>query len=233
MNYTLSTPGEIEEKIMSPLKALVNAADQQGIPIELSKQIVKIFNENYPWNKSLDPLWAGYIRDWHALITSKILKKTNLIDAEEAIGNASDLCKEITDDQICRLYSDFLNIFLSKKMPGGISEEGIISDHCCLAAAKKFSCISITTATDFKKIKFPWLIIYDNLLPTDGDHPFVPPVNWRKSKIPARGTSHGFLDAKGVEWVWDTLHKDHWDVQDGSPYKNVTPEGKILPRKNT
>lgn len=43
----------------------------------------------------------------------------------------------------------------------------------------------------------------------------------------AKNGKQGFIDAAGNVWVWDMLHKDHWDVQhkDGT-YTNVKPDGE-------
>ncbi len=60
-----------------------------------------------------------------------------------------------------------------------------------------------------------------------GSHIYVPPKGAKGD--PAKAWDKelgGFRDANGNVWVWDTLHKDHWDVQlrDGS-HINIFPDG--------
>jgi len=46
---------------------------------------------------------------------------------------------------------------------------------------------------------------------------------WGKNRF---GTE-GWIDAKGNVWVWDTLHKDHWDVEHPDrSHTNVWPDGR-------
>lgn len=227
MGYKFSAPEEIGEKIIYPLRIIAGAAIDRCLPIQISKQIVELSREKYPWNLSEDPKWRGYLLEWNMVLVP-ILNKSDLIDSSSKTATIRTLCEKIDDERILGLYEEFLKLFSSNKMPRGISEEGIISDRCCLAAAENYKCVPIFSAADLDLVKFPWLRLYDKRLPPIGDYPFVPPADWKKLGIPPKGKSHGYLDAKNVEWVWDNLHKNHWDVQDGSPYKNVTPEGKIL-----
>ena len=46
---------------------------------------------------------------------------------------------------------------------------------------------------------------------------------WGKNRF---GTE-GWIDAQGNVWVWDTLHKDHWDVEHPDrSHTNVWPDGR-------
>ncbi len=60
-----------------------------------------------------------------------------------------------------------------------------------------------------------------------GPHIYVPPK--RAKGDPARAWDaelRGFKDINDNVWVWDTLHKDHWDVQlKGGSHINVFPDG--------
>jgi RHS repeat-associated protein len=61
-----------------------------------------------------------------------------------------------------------------------------------------------------------------------GPYIYIPPKSARGNPANAWDkVKNGFRDASGNIWVWDRLHKDHWDVQhpDGS-YDNVWPDGR-------
>ncbi len=73
--------------------------------------------------------------------------------------------------------------------------------------------------------------VHVNDLPTAGNakgpYIYVPPKGAKGDPNKAWDKEMGgFRDANGDVWVWDTLHKDHWDVQlpDGS-HINVNPDG--------
>jgi len=57
---------------------------------------------------------------------------------------------------------------------------------------------------------------------------------WRRGNIfptgRVSGGRSGPIDRDGFIWLWDQLHKNHWDVQlsDGSKHRNVSPDGEIL-----
>jgi hypothetical protein len=113
-------------------------------------------------------------------------------------------------------------------MPNSESEEGIFASLSCGNGMSFSGCFILLNSEDMNKIKYPWLRIYNKPLPPTGEYKFIPPITWKQNASPVRGINHGYLDVNGHEWIWDMLHQNHWDVQDGTPYKNVTPDGRIL-----
>lgn len=228
INYTNSTPKEIEKNIIFPLYKIIKKCIEEKINIIMSSDILKMFQNSYPWNLVSDPSWKGYILTWHLLITQNIINRCEILNVENNIKCEDKACSVISKN-VNDLFVSFLNLFLTKKMPNNMSDEGVITSSLCGSGLQSYGCCLIKTENDVEKVKYPWLRVYNKPLPPAGEYPFVPPSSWRKHSHPKRGINHGFLDNNGNEWQWDRFHKnDHWDVQDGTPYKNVSTTGKIL-----
>lgn len=224
--YNLNDPKLIEREFIAPLVDFLDKAHYNNIQIFFYNKVLDHVIHTYPWDKMSDPSWKGYLIDWNTLIQQKILKRCCIVNS--AIQINSNYCCPFLLSPIDSLFHQFLGWFLTKNMPGNDSEEGVFSGAQCKDHYFSLGCYALNDPHKLNFIKYPWLRIYDHNLPTGGEYFFVPPLDWRSSSCQRKGTAYGYLDSRGVEWVWDKLHKDHWDVQDGSPYKNVSPDGSIL-----
>jgi hypothetical protein len=85
----------------------------------------------------------------------------------------------------------------------------------------------------------PWV---KKKLPKKGEYPYEPHEPW-DGKIfpPGKNRKDGFLDKKEREWVFDRLHKNHWDVQCPKQGKDLyfevgmwgsEKEGQLFPGSN-
>ncbi len=232
VNYAYDNPLEIEQKIIKPLLDCLTQAQNLGIELVLATEILRYYEESYPWNKMSDPKWTGYIRDWHLLITTH-LHKANFVSVNDVHLSKENRNCAIISTKIKQLFNQFLSVFGSAKMPNKNHDEAIfIADQCHYPSTfQRYYLFQVPDHLD--KVEYPWLRIYKKPLPPKGDFPFIPPNDWRKYTAPKRSISHAYVDKQGNEWKWDQLHNNHWDVQfpNAKSYKNVTPNGRILSKK--
>jgi len=228
INTELS-PDIIERDYINPISNFLDQLDNHNIDLYLSADIMSLIFDQFPWNLYQDSNWKGYLNIWQSLLFSKINKKCkNLIGTLNADDSLNISCQK-NSNEVNVLFSKFLNTFKNNKLLiSGNFEEGIYIQNYCDSKSPFFN---ISQLDQLIQIEFPWLQVYDELLPPNGDYSFIPPSNWRKLTI-IRGNQNGFIDIDKNEWCWDMLHKDHWDVQlaNGS-HKNVGPCGKILSKK--
>jgi hypothetical protein len=196
------------------------------IDVYVSAEILSYLNQNYPWILMDDPAWKGYILSWYTLIQQKISKIAKIVSSPVNCNKNS--CSGVSLN-VSHLFSSFLSSFATLNMPNNMAEEGVISICKCDVEISHPHLFYVKIPSDLNFVEYPWLRIYDKELPPSGNYHFTPPRNWRTQPRPSRGRNFGYLDDNGVEWCWDTLHKNHWDVQDGSPYTNVSPDGRVLP----
>jgi len=229
IEYTLTTPKEIYIEIIKPLYDCLNECKSKEIQVVLSKEILLAFHSSYPWDQTSDPIWAGHLRDWYHLISPGILK-ADIINVDSSVIGITSNCS-LLQPPIINMFARFLTVFGSNTMHGGLNEEGIfLSQNCSFPIQLQNFCYVIHI-NDIAKVMHPWLRVYNQRLPYEGDYPFVPPANWRNSSSPIKGSLRGYLDHSGSSWEWDRMHGNHWDVQHSNTrddYTNVSPEGRIL-----
>ncbi|MFM5554268.1 hypothetical protein ACET6R_08815 [Aeromonas veronii] len=230
-DYKLSSPADVEKDIIKPLIQCLKLADEHNIPLVLSKEILILHRQNYPWNLSADPIWAKYLATWNGFITS-YLTKVKIMQVDNFTPNHTYSCSHLSSNTITA-FSKFIEVFGSGKMHGGSHEEGIFISASCNYNTQLDKYHSFSKIDDIVLIKFPWLRIYDRRLPYMGDFPYIPNENWRNFPIPIRSSIPpcGYLDKYGNSWQWDRLHNNHWDVQhppQKGGYTNVSPDGKVI-----
>lgn len=76
----------------------------------------------------------------------------------------------------------------------------------------------------------PWVAAR---LPKGGARPYKPRQPWRAGqRFPWHAGQQGYIDENGRIWVWDKLHKNHWDVQYDprrlGDYDRVDRDGALL-----
>lgn len=135
------------------------------------------------------------------------------------------------------LFHDWLYNWKNGYRHKGCYVKGIGANiyHNTVASQLRNSCICsefqiIVDDTEWKYIKYPWLLLYDSKLPVEGDFPFQPHNNWMNLNQAPKGSSFGYLDRSGNQWCWDNKHQGHWDVQiiRSLCHKRVNPEGQIF-----
>lgn len=241
MNYKYDNPNDIEREILSYLTVFLLKLKEFNIRLVLSRKLYSKILETFPWDKGQDNLWIGFIRDWQIQILPH-LSKAELISHEQNEGLVLDEGCQDLSNEIKYIFENFLEVFAGKTIDKQLSEEGVFCNESCGYRDNYKSFLIVNqNLNNFKILLYPWLRIYpkNSLLPVDGEYKFIPPTNWRSSLVPLKNSRepYGFLDEEGKVWQWDTLHKDHWDVQlsnEGScrgEYLNITPEGKLLERR--
>ncbi|AKB05077.1 polymorphic toxin type 17 domain-containing protein [Vibrio cholerae] len=223
------TPTYIETNYIAPLIANVQEAKKQQIDICLSSELVELYNNSFPWDKMADSSWTGYLIDWSNGIRSELLSYAKISSVPKtSTGNV--ICN-LLSIQVNELFEALLLKLGSGGMPSGMHPEGVISTQNCGSTGILSLFQLVQSKSDFEKVSFPWLRIYNQPLPTCGAFPFVPPKNWALSTSPIRGnrfSNNGYVDHVGNEWEWDKLHKDHWNVQHSAKtndYTNVNVDG--------
>lgn len=237
MNYKYDNPLDIEKNILSVLTLFLLKIKECNFKLVLSRSLYEKILETFPWHKGDDDKWKGFILNWQAQVLP-YLNRAELIshnnNGELIIG---ECCGDV-NEEINYIFENFLKVFAEKGIARQLSEEGIFCAESCGYEDDYRSFLIVNQKTNnFETLSHPWLRIYKNAkkLPTKGEYPFVPPDNWRASLDPLRSSNHpyGYIDNKGKMWVWDDLHKTHWDVQNNQEtvrgnYLNVSPEGKVL-----
>jgi len=217
---------DIEEEVFTPLLKILEKCLRHNINVYYSLDTMEHIDNNFPWNLSNDIQWKGFIRDWYTYIVTHLSKYGYILDGPiKHRGYKRCLNLDLTVDS---LFENELNRFLDKKNAAGIIVKGVVARSACKS---KLSCndfMVVLTPDDLRMVKYPWLRVIDKRLPVNGDHPFIPPVDWSKYKAPKRGNNNGYLDNSNQEWIWDKLHKDHWDLQinGGKSHINVLTNGK-------
>ncbi|MEZ8844279.1 polymorphic toxin type 17 domain-containing protein [Vibrio splendidus] len=229
VDYPLNNPQDIENTIIQPLVELLSLAEDNNVSIYLSTEIMALFQDRYPWHKMDDDLWTGYLRNWHLLITQKLARNSQFLAGSSPYS--TDHCNAISAD-INSMFQTFLSAFAISNMPNGLKKEAIITNDKCGDTPTPYQGLfRLDKPVKFMFVLAPWLRLYKKPLPYRGQFPFVPPQGWENMAILPKGPQHGFVDNGGNEWVWDLLHKNHWDVQHPAPnrgYSNICPEGKRL-----
>ncbi len=233
MDYTLTSPEDIAREIISPLHELFTGLDaREGVTLCMSNEILLRFRSTYPWQLMSDRRWKGHLIEWHTLITQNIVDRCLIIEPKNSQIASATCCTSLTQE-VDDLFKRFLNFWCSTKLPNGSYEEGVFVSESNCASSSSFFVIYSSLDLDF--LEYPWLQIYERFLlqhqslPPEGDYPFAPPRDWRNFSHPQKGLQNGFLDKDGNEWVWDRLHNNHWDVQEGGgSYTNVGIDGSIL-----
>lgn len=222
----------IEKYYISPLIACVTEAIRLNIYICLSKELIELYNNGFPWNRMSDNSWKGYLLDWDSSIRSTLISNAKISSVPAVQISNGNICTTLST-QVNALFEALLIKLGSGGMPSNLNPEGVISKPLCGSNSLLSSFKRIELPADFEQVLHPWLRIYEQPLPPIGEYPFIPPSNWIRSSIPARRSNYsnnGYLDHQGNEWEWDRLHNNHWDVQHSNntdDYTNVNTDGSI------
>lgn len=225
--YGIQNPDDIEELIIHPLKSILSKAQSLNVPVVFSSHILDLMLEAFPWDRISDPEWSGYLRDWNQVIMQHIAKRCELVEHGLHTQHQKIICTQLTQE-INDIFVSFLDTFIVNRFAVNLYSEGIVSSTACGAGITYKKIHSVKCEDDIYPVIYPWLRTHDKRLPYMGQFPFEPVRNWMTLATPPRGVNNGYIDIRGNEWVWDTLHKDHWDVQMRNTYENVTPDGRIL-----
>lgn len=226
-------PEYIEKTFIDPLRNFISEVIKLQIELHLPTIIVQNIISDFPWNKANDNLWKQYLFDWQQIIWSDLEKcLVNIaIESTQQDFKEPHRCGEITCE-LNTIWQNFLSSFGSLPKVRGTFREGLHKFGNCSKKSKCHEFYFVTNLTDLIFVKYPWLLRYDIRLPTAGQKPFQPPVDWDTRRTIKGKNYHGFVDVNGYEWVWDLLHNDHWDVQFGNcKYLKVSPTGKLLLEK--
>lgn len=133
---------------------------------------------------------------------------------------------DIKQNTNCCIHSDISNRWLGfiiawKK--NSSMKKGIYPAKKC--SFSEIECIKVVHDTlDWKLIAYPWLKKTSINLPVGGDTPYIPPQDWKRMNLKCRvnikgENRYGYIDINDSIWVWDRMHNDHWDVQQGKKHK--------------
>ncbi|MGL5423917.1 hypothetical protein [Serratia sp. JSRIV004] len=224
------TPEVIEKYFIEPLVNFLENAFNNELTVCVSQTLMTEFENTHPWRLMNDPIWKKWINDWYSLL-KPLLSRAEILKHPILDGEGLTRCDELPA-HINKIFDDFLDAIATHTLPNNANEEAIFIPTPWCANFNEF--ITIDSPEQIKFAKFTWYKIYPSNLPCQGEFPFVPPEAWRRSIIPRKGNapSHGYIDSARREWIWDLLHKNHWDVQNPGGgrdnYTNVSPEGKVL-----
>lgn len=237
MDFKYDNPADIENNILSVLTLFLLKVKEHNLKLVLSKSLYEKILETFPWDKGYDNQWKGFILDWQAQILP-YLNRAELISHEFNDELVVGECCVDVNEEIKSIFESFLELFAGKGVARQLSEEAIFcSESCGYEDDYKSFLIVNQNFNNLETLLHPWLRIYKNVnkFPTEGQYTFVPPDNWRASLNPLRSSNdpYGYIDNKGKMWVWDDMHKTHWDVQDSQEtvrgkYLNISPEGNLL-----
>lgn len=222
------TPFEFEERFILPVQRHLQECRNLNIRFVMSKAVLAAIMEKCPWNLCQDPVWRGWITEWTTAVSAE-LERQSVSHVPETIDGIHGVCPLFPDQELWKRWCAFLEFwgegiaFRERWIKGiAVSE---CNPHCqATATCGRFH---LVPPTNWRAIRFPWLLRYDANLPVAGPFPFVPPEDWRNAAL--HGAQHGYLDRNGNEWCWDRLHNDHWDVQlRNGGYRNVSADGRIL-----
>ncbi|MDT8701740.1 hypothetical protein [Kluyvera ascorbata] len=228
MDVPESTIEDIDDYIVSHFLNFMSVIDFEKLAVIFSNELMTRFQDHYPWGRSDDDEWGPYVSQWYGLIMSK-MSKIDLVDHEIMECEPKHNCNAISQ-ATKKIFNSFLEAIATHTLPEGCNEEAIFSpiDDC----NSRNDFIAIRDFDDLKPAEYTWYKFYPRELPCEGESPFVPPADWRIHSQPKKGVGHGFIDINNREWRRDTLHRNHWDVQDARQgrgrYNNVNDDGNIL-----
>lgn len=232
------TPDEIEKYQIKFLDLHLTLCDKYKIRLCFSTKLFDIICSCFPWNLKNDPAWKQYILLWESVVFGPIQKKAIFSNVAEDHSERSEYtynCQIKDLGDIMSALSDWMHAWLGEEWFRSKVLRGLISDssRCSENEGNNALCdyyIKIRFAKDYELLLFPWKHLYPHDLPHAGDFPFVPPENWMVCGKAAKGENFGYIDREGNEWMWDKMHKDHWDVQFPSGgYIRITNDGRRLP----
>ncbi len=232
------TPEKFEANQITLLISHLNTCAEFKITLEMSKKIFEYIRYCYPWHKMGDAKWKQYLLSWWTAVFVPLERSTIFSDLTDVQNQENPLmnCSISKIQEINVHWSKWLLSWRNGHQYRGQFDKGIGSDSECSALDSqtggqepccKFHIIS--DCSQWKCIRYPWLLMYDSRLPTEGVIPFVPVRNWDILPQAKRGNQYGYLDIENNEWQWDNTHNDHWDVQMSSGgFKRITPDGKDI-----
>lgn len=223
-----------EKNFIAPLLEIIESCESDEIDVKLSANILDSITQRAPWTECTDPIILAYLDSWYNAIVQPLYRFATI--TTDNIPSSHD-CHILSDTAINNHFKNLLNkLSLStKRTITGVNHLGIHVKNSC---AENMECTCNIFLKDHQSLRYmrtPWYLAYPENLPDGGEYPFKPPKNWETSNAAKKGgeKGNGYIDESGHSWEWDSLHKDHWDVQRGGTnnYTNVSPTGKILSNK--
>lgn len=225
-----TSPEVIEKFFIRPLVDFLKSAFDNELSVCVSQKIMTEFENTHPWRLMRDPHWEKWISDWYSIL-KPLLSKAEILKHSVSEEEGTNRCDGLST-HINNIFNNFLDVIATHTLPDDFNEEAIYTPTPWCANYNDF--ITINSIEQIKFAKYTWYKIYPSTLPCQGEFPFVPPVIWKRSTVPNRGNApgYGYMDSNRREWIWDTLHDNHWDVQNPGGgrgnYTNVSPEGRVL-----
>ena len=223
----------INEKLLDFAREFIDYCKKYEINVSFSKDTMSKVYERYPWHFMQDKRIKQYVTHWQNAVLGPLQKICTFEDVENELDDDDSTCSVINDFDLCLSWENWLESYSDGTQINGVYIKGIAATNTCFHNDTRSNrCENFTLTFDengWNKIRFPIYHKYPNSLPTEGEHPFVPPENWENMVI-QKGPNHGYLDRDGNEWKWDLFHRNHWDVTDPQTNRhiNVTPDGRIL-----
>jgi hypothetical protein len=234
-------PTCINKKFLEVVKEHIDTCTKFRIQLELSKDVWSRVLELFPWSAYKDGADATMRQRaafWRQAVLAPLQRNCDMVECTRPTASRSSrsfACLVSGDTSLVAAWDTWLRAWSAgtNKVRSRF-EKGIATpqqESCPTGGAHICGdFILVNDAKGWRRVLFPWYLIYPEDLPCEGDLPFAPPPNWRTGRI-KRGPGNGYLDASGNEWVPDKLHRDHWDVQlrHKRGYIRVSADGRTLP----
>lgn len=233
------TPEVFDKQYMAVAAEHIKECKSLDLHLEICSQVLESVWKSLPWQNLDDQAWKQYVLGWITGVISD-LERGSISYVLPADDNEQDgdtvTCAG--NQQVCkqRLFAKWLEHWRNGHKYKGRYVKGIGTNANCNIANPSISnsCLcsefhTVVQYIEWKCLKYPWLLLYDERLPVGGEFPFRPQNNWMTLSSAPKGHQHGFLDKSSNEWCWDTLHGGHWDVQlSTSGYVRVNQDGQIF-----
>jgi len=232
-----STPTKrIDRNMLQAAQNHIDTAKSYGLKLEMSRQLFDDLLNRFPWRLIRDPQWKQHVFLWQQAVLTPLRKCCTLHEVPQTkqVPCASYQCSLSSIHSLLARWAEWLFYWDAGSNFANYQHRNIgVPQSCDNAIHPSADCARHYRAhgkEDWRPARFPWMKMYSSKLPPDGDFPFEPDPRWRRSGSPMRGSNGGYLDRKRNEWIWDSTHNNHWDVQlsGGSGYARVTPDGQIL-----
>jgi len=216
------------------LKLHTEMIKTHGLSLVICDDLLKGIKSLYPWRLTNDAAWHNVLSDLHQSIYPKLTRSAIFVDINDS--NIYDVCDHLDCDEILQIFNKLLaciaqNYKISERLPCGIATFDACAGgkpNCSSFSIIKSNCLLI-----WKQIKFPWLVHYHPLLPTEGENTFIPPKDWYNNRRTISPDNQYFQDIQGNRWKFDKDKKTHFDVTFAPKYKDfihIYLDGRIKPK---
>jgi hypothetical protein len=228
------TPEVFDKQYMSVAAGHIKECKSLELHLEICSQVLDSVLDSFPWQNVGDPEWKQYIFDWIKGVISELERVSTVYTFTADDEQNEDTVPCALNQQVCKqgLFMKWLEHWASGYKCKGRYIKGIGTNVNCRINFPVPSCLCgefyiFAQYTEWRYLKYPWLLLYDKRLPVEGKFPFQPQNNWITLNSAPKGSQHGFLDKSGNEWCWDASHGGHWDVQlSSSGYRRVNQDGQ-------